>query len=163
MYNSIVVSKTILILFIYYVNVYSITSAYETNHDNTELFESFTPCDDNRVIVLQRQMGLSTNWKNTYNGSFSFDLWQYLSDRPRLTITLDNPAKLYLTDYDGRKIDVLSGVKKFHIIFDKTSSEIGTVNFWITAPEDAEFPNIVSVRLDDHELCYNPKLVSISE
>lgn len=151
--------KFIVIFLIYLINI-SVTQ-YVNRDSDAVVYESFSPCDDTRVLQLQRVISLPADMQNTYNGSFSFNLWPYVQS-PRLTLTLDNPAKLYLTNYNNGAIQVLSNVRKFHILFDQASNEIGTINFWITAPHDADFPNIISVRLDENELCGNAKTVSVS-
>lgn len=154
------ITKVNLLLFVFIYSINISLTQYVNRDSDAIISEAFTPCDDNRVLQLQRVIGLPADMRNTYNGSFSFDLWPYVQS-PRLTLTLDNPAKLYLTDYENGAIQVLSNVRKFHIFFDKLSNDIGTVHFWITAPQDAEFPNIISIRLDENELCKNPRKVSI--
>lgn len=88
-------AKVSLIIILYISSINICVTQYVNRDSDAVIYESFNPCDDTSVLQLQRVISLPTDhMQNTYNGSFSFNMWPYVQS-PRLTLTLDNPAKLY--------------------------------------------------------------------
>ncbi|GAB0100485.1 uncharacterized protein DMENIID0001_165330 [Sergentomyia squamirostris] len=113
--------------------------------------EGFSPCP-NGVLYMSREIGGPSNLENYWKGEVFLDKWRRLPE-VRLRMTLDAPAQLEV-DPDLARLSVQN--RTFFITTFLTPPKIDKVLFIVRGRPHGKFPNILSLHLNDADICPNP-------
>lgn len=122
-----------------------------------DAIEAFAPCDD-FVLSMDRVIGGRPQLENYWDGTFYLKKWPNLSE-VRLSLTVDNPAKIEFDQDLGRVI--VSG-RTFHLSTYDKPPKIENVKFKIRGTPNGAFPNVVEITLNGLDVCKNPRQVIMS-
>lgn len=110
------------------------------------------------VVQMAKPGGTITKETNYWDGRIDLTDYSYLRSI-KCVIRVDQPAKIQIDPNEGTVSGPKSG-KTFRVTFVGSPSEVSEVNFRIIGIQGTLFPNLVSLHLNNRDICKGATTVS---
>lgn len=131
------------------------TTAPLTDSSETEYHY---PCND-EIVQMTHPGGHITLETNYWNGRVDLTDYTYLK-AIKLVIRVDQAAQITVDPANATISGPKTG-KIFRVTYDGAPPEVNEVHFHIKGLQGTLFPNLVSLHLNNREICSNPTSVSL--
>lgn len=122
-------------------------------------YETHHPCKNHPHVLTQtKQKGRVTPETNYWDGKVDLSDYTYLKSI-KLVIKVDNPAEIEV-DPEAGEISGPSTGTIFRVTYYGTPSDTEEVKFRIIGTNGSKFPNLVSLHLNNRNICKDAKNVS---
>lgn len=125
--------------------------------DSTET-EYHYPCD-NEIVQMTRPGGHLTAETNYWNGRVDLTDYTYLKSI-KLVIKVDQAAQITVDAESGTISGPKTG-KTFRVTYEGSPPDVNVVEFHIKGLQSKFFPNLISLHLNNREICKNPSTVRV--
>lgn len=110
------------------------------------------------TVEMTKPSGELTKATNYWNGRVDLREYSYLKTI-KLVIRVDQPAKIVIDPAVGRTNGVKTG-KAFKVIYNGTPKDVSEAKFKIIGTSGILFPNLVSIHLNNRDICKGALTVS---
>lgn len=124
---------------------------------NRKAFETVNPCVS-EVVTMTRVQGEITPEINYWEGNIDLSDYSYLKTI-KVVIKVDHPARIVVDPRKGQ----ISGPARgtiFRVTYFGSPPEVSDVSFKIFGTAGKNFPNLVSLHLNNRDICKGPTAVS---